>query len=222
MKGADQSRQLFFRDILQLVDDQDDRGALLLGSFADRDNQIGKICFEIAAICEAGFDIEVQTHLEIVIFHLELRETGQGAKCTLYAFRRLLHAIEPEQRSAQRRYENAGKRPILRCLDSDDGHALPFSGVPHRRQQHGLADAAKAIENAGARCPAHPDSVESDRIAFEQRISAGQFRRASASARSERVASGVHSEVMSVYHFSVNLLISLDTTSLVPSLTSPA
>ena len=81
--------------------------------------------------------------------------------------------------------------------------------MPHRREQNGLAYTAQSIEDARACRAPRADSVERDRVAFKQRISPRQLWRASAGARREGVTTSIHSEVMVVYRFFVNLIISL-------------
>lgn len=115
----------------------------------------------------------------------------------------------PKPYDPGRTYEDTGKGSVLWSLDSNDRHALTLGRVTHHREQNNLAHTAQTIEDARACCARRANPVECDRVALKQRIASRQLRRPSADARRERVASRIHSEVMLVYRFSVNLITSL-------------
>ncbi|WP_237449629.1 PepSY-associated TM helix domain-containing protein [Novosphingobium silvae] len=61
--------------------------------------------------------------------------------------------------------ENAGERSVLRRFDHKDRRPLHLGGIPHRHQQHGLADTAKTVEDTGTRGAAHANAIQRDSVA---------------------------------------------------------
>ena len=78
VQSRDQRRQLFFFHVLQLVDEQHERGAGTLRGSADRLEQRGQVVLEIAVVGEAGLGLEIDPDLDIVKLHLQrARETRE-------------------------------------------------------------------------------------------------------------------------------------------------
>ena len=81
MQRADERSQLFFRDILQFVDEHDDSRSGFPGCSGHLLEKSSKVQLKVTVVSEPRFGIEVQTHFDIAVLDLQcLGETSQSAK----------------------------------------------------------------------------------------------------------------------------------------------
>ena len=66
MQRGDQRRELLLFDVLQLVDEERERGAGLLRGRADRLEQRLQVVLEIAVVGEAGLGLEIEADLDVL------------------------------------------------------------------------------------------------------------------------------------------------------------
>ena len=155
VQGGDQRGKLGLFDILQLVDEQHQRRALLLRRFASGLQQVGEVAFEIAAVGYARLRLEISAKLKALIFNLPAaRKTGERPHRRLHFGLGRRAPVEFVQGGAQRWDEQAGQRAVLWRFNPDGREALRLSLAADFFQQNRLADAAQAIENEAARRPA--------------------------------------------------------------------
>ena len=69
-----------------------------------RDDEIGEIGIQVAAVGQTRLGLEVERDFQIIILDLELGKAGQGLERARDADGRLLHPIKPQQRRAQGRH----------------------------------------------------------------------------------------------------------------------
>ena len=192
VERGDQCREFAFGHVLQLVDEQHQRGAAFGGGGSGQVDQVDQVGFEIAIVGHAHF-AQVERGLKLAVAQLErLDEPRQRTKPALGQGHRRLPAVELEQRGAQRRDQHGGERLALGCLDRNAEDALPFRRTAHGVEQHRLADAAQAEQDHALRVAAAADAVERDGGGFQHVLAPGQLRRTAACARCERVTAGIH------------------------------
>ena len=176
MNGCEQRAELRFGDILQLVDEQDERRLFSLRRAPDLEQKLGEVVLQIAAVGDFEQRGDVEIDLDVGVFDLQrLGESGEKTS-----------ALAPAPNSMRLKWSSACLRAGARSAGndrrsgaSDDrcNNSRRLRLAADRIEQHRLADAAQTVEHEAARRAAGSNAVESDFGAFEQRASPRQFRR---------------------------------------------
>ena len=77
MKSSDERGELLFFDVLQLVDEEDERGASGFGGGADGFDERLQVVFEIAVVRQARLRFEVDADLDVIELQLETSDEAR-------------------------------------------------------------------------------------------------------------------------------------------------
>jgi hypothetical protein len=126
---------------LDLVDEEDDADSLILGGFADRDEQIGQILRQRTAVSDAGecVDVEAGGHRTIRIERDgERLEDGCSPQ---HAIRSPGFGSDLQESSAHLRRDLEGKGGVLLDFPLDGGPVASLGLLTEHVEQHRLAGA---------------------------------------------------------------------------------
>ena len=193
MERGDQGAELALLDILELVHEEHQRGALVAGGGTGGAEKVAEVLVENAAVGEAPLAAEFHAELETLIRDLHgAHEPGQRPKRPLGRVTGRRATVHFDEGHAQRRREQVGQGAILRGFQPNGLESAAF-GVPRDPvEKDGLADPAQAGQQQALRRPPVADAVEGNRRFVDQRAAARQFRRRRAGARRVGVGSRIH------------------------------
>jgi hypothetical protein len=104
MQRRDEGFEFLFLDVLKLVNEDRQGGAVGCGRLSGNFQQCLKVVLEVAVVRQAGFCVEVEAHFDILILHLErLGEARQALQCALGEILRSCASGKPQQRLAELR-----------------------------------------------------------------------------------------------------------------------
>ncbi len=193
MQGHDQRRELILDHVLQLVDEEDDRGFLFGRRLADGGQKLAKIIVEIAAVGETLQRCEIHPDLEVLVLDLQARnEAGKGAERLATGGLERLAPVELQERGPQRRREQRWQGSPFRGLNTDPDDPPRLGVQSDAVQEDRLTDPAQAIENQAAGGAMGANAVERDRRLFDRGITPSQLRRRRARAWGIGIGPGVH------------------------------
>ena len=166
---------------------------MIFGSAADNHEQVGEISFKVAAVCESPFPFQINREFYIGIFELHgADEAAQRSEGSPKLLANDLAAAEPQERRAQRRNEQAGKRTLFRNFYRY-GHKAPGLRIgPDAVEENSLSNSAKAMEEKAAGRPTSSNSIEGNGCALDDVVAPCQFRWRRSGTRSVRIPAWVH------------------------------
>lgn len=112
------SAEFLGSEILNLVDEQCNRGLAGVGRFADRHEQGWQVDLQIAAIGRSGFRFDVQPDREIIDLDLECAdESPQNGERAFDLHRDSGHPVQVVQQVSQVRGDHHPERFVVVCFD---------------------------------------------------------------------------------------------------------
>ena len=151
MQCGNQSRELVFLDILQLVHHENDAGLGGFGGFSDSFHELCKVVLKIAAIRQAGFGVGGETDSDVSIRHFESAyESRERPHCARCQVRRRLSPREFAERRAEMWRQHGGKGAVFGRFYWEREDAVRLGVLAHPVKQNRLADAAQADHDEAA------------------------------------------------------------------------
>ena len=193
MQGRDQSRKLRLVDVLQLVDEQDHRGAGLFRSDPDLFQQGRQVRFQVAVIGKPGFGFEIEADLDILVGDPQsLGKARKGAESSLRHILCRFHSAQSQQCDTQLRRQERRQRSPLRGLHAHGVHSVSFGVDAYALEEYGLADSPEPDHEYTLGRVADADPLQRDPDDAAQLVSASQFRRRRAGSGRVWVMNGIH------------------------------